>query len=162
MRTCQDPVHQDIENIHIIKGQSRFQLQERLKRAGVSHLVFDEGSDVGSNDQPNNLYDDGTEEQEFEVSDPSIIHGLQEGISDPRGASPGRQPAPKKKITAQFGRKRTHNEQILVAPCGMILARETFYGAEAISTCAVRTCLNEIICCVTDFTIRNLLGAHFV
>ncbi|KAF8157692.1 hypothetical protein BJ912DRAFT_1026825 [Pholiota molesta] len=33
-------------------------------------------------------------------------------------------------------KKRTHNEQILVAPCGMILARETFYGAEAISTCA--------------------------
>ena len=47
-------------------------------------------------------------------------------------------PTPKKSVRARFGRKRTHNEQILVAPCGMILARETFYGAEAIGTCAVR------------------------
>jgi hypothetical protein len=46
---------------------------------------------------------------------------------------------PKKRVRARFGRKRTHNEQILVAPCGMILARETFYGAEAIGTCAVRS-----------------------
>ena len=44
---------------------------------------------------------------------------------------------PKKRVHAGFGRKCTHNEQILVAPCGMILAHETFYGAEAIGTCVV-------------------------
>ncbi|KAF8834057.1 hypothetical protein BDN67DRAFT_915716 [Paxillus ammoniavirescens] len=33
-----------------------------------------------------------------------------------------------------FGRKHTHNEQLIVAPCGMILARETFYGAEGVSS----------------------------
>ena len=41
------------------------------------------------------------------------------------------------KICAQFGRQRTHNEQVIVAPCGMIIARETFYGAEAVSTVVV-------------------------
>ena len=46
---------------------------------------------------------------------------------------------PKKRVRARFGWKCTHNEQILVAPCGMILARKTFYGAEAIGTCAVRS-----------------------
>ncbi|KAF8166839.1 hypothetical protein BJ912DRAFT_1025855 [Pholiota molesta] len=130
-RTCQDPVHQNIEKIHTLKGQSRFQLQERLRKAGVSHLVLD--ADEASDVSPAAFYDDAVEDQEFEVADP---HGLQEGTSDLRGASPGLKPEPKKKIRAQFGRKRTHNEQILVAPCGMILARETFYGAEAISTCA--------------------------
>lgn len=45
---------------------------------------------------------------------------------------------PKKRVCARFGRKHTLNEQILVVPCGMILAHETFYGAEAIGTCAVR------------------------
>ncbi|KAF6765823.1 hypothetical protein DFP72DRAFT_798441 [Ephemerocybe angulata] len=33
---------------------------------------------------------------------------------------------------AGFGRRRTHNEQILVAPCGIIIARETFFGAEGV------------------------------
>ncbi|KDQ56363.1 hypothetical protein JAAARDRAFT_690535, partial [Jaapia argillacea MUCL 33604] len=39
-------------------------------------------------------------------------------------------------LRAQFGRKRTHNEQLIVAPCGMIHARETFFGAEAVSSVA--------------------------
>ena len=39
---------------------------------------------------------------------------------------------------AQFGRKRTHNEQILVCPCGFIVSRATFFNAEAISSLAVR------------------------
>ena len=43
------------------------------------------------------------------------------------------------KVRAQFGRRRTHNEQIIVAPCGVIIARATFYGAEAVSSVAVRS-----------------------
>ncbi|KZT61919.1 hypothetical protein CALCODRAFT_427048 [Calocera cornea HHB12733] len=34
---------------------------------------------------------------------------------------------------AHFGRRRTHNEQLVVRPCGIILARGTFYGAESLS-----------------------------
>jgi hypothetical protein len=78
---------------------------------------------------------DEEEEEEFEL-DEGLIYGGTEGIFDLRGALP----APtgnKKKLSAQFGRKRTHNEQVIVAPCGVILARETFFGAEAIATCAV-------------------------
>ena len=37
-----------------------------------------------------------------------------------------------KKIKAQFGRQRTHNEQTLVRPCSIIFARATMYGAEAV------------------------------
>jgi hypothetical protein len=43
----------------------------------------------------------------------------------------------KVRIRAQFGRKRTHNEQIIVAPCGIIIARETFYGAEGVGSVIV-------------------------
>jgi hypothetical protein len=47
-------------------------------------------------------------------------------------------PLPKpKKIRAQFGRKRSHNEQIIVCPCGIILARETFFGAEGVASVVV-------------------------
>ncbi|KAI0321281.1 hypothetical protein OF83DRAFT_1168620 [Amylostereum chailletii] len=34
---------------------------------------------------------------------------------------------------ARFGRRRTHNEQLVVAPCGVMLARATFFGSEAIN-----------------------------
>ena len=86
------------------------------------------------------LIDDDIEEEEFEVDeqDMNLVHGVTNGVSDPRGTSPPQTGGPtKERISAQFGRWRTHNEQILVAPCGMIIARETFYGAEAIATCAV-------------------------
>jgi hypothetical protein len=42
------------------------------------------------------------------------------------------------RIRAQLGRRRTHNEQIIVAPCGIIIARETFYGAEGVGSVIVR------------------------
>jgi hypothetical protein len=42
-----------------------------------------------------------------------------------------------KQICVQFGCQRTHNEQVIVAPSGMILAQETFCEAEAVSTIVV-------------------------
>ncbi|KAF8193272.1 hypothetical protein K438DRAFT_1589761, partial [Mycena galopus ATCC 62051] len=38
-----------------------------------------------------------------------------------------------RKFKALFGGSRTHNEQILVRPCGVIVSRATFYNAEAVS-----------------------------
>ncbi|EIN11940.1 hypothetical protein PUNSTDRAFT_62687, partial [Punctularia strigosozonata HHB-11173 SS5] len=37
-------------------------------------------------------------------------------------------------LSAQFGRRRTHNEQLCVASCGVIRGRATFFGAEAVSS----------------------------
>ncbi|KAI0324412.1 hypothetical protein GY45DRAFT_1262886 [Cubamyces sp. BRFM 1775] len=36
-------------------------------------------------------------------------------------------------MKAVFTRRRTHNEQIILRPCGIILKRATFYGSEAVS-----------------------------
>jgi hypothetical protein len=66
--------------------------------------------------------------------------GIVNGLVLPAGSAaltPSGPQARQHKLRAQFGRKRTHNEQIIVAPCGIILARETFYGAEAVSTVVV-------------------------
>ncbi|KAG1890516.1 uncharacterized protein F5891DRAFT_964873, partial [Suillus fuscotomentosus] len=41
---------------------------------------------------------------------------------------------PMARLRAQFGRKRTHNEQLIVSPCGMILAQEMFFGAEGVAS----------------------------
>jgi hypothetical protein len=40
-------------------------------------------------------------------------------------------------VLAKFNRSRTHNEQLFLAPCGMLTGRETMYGAEATSAVAV-------------------------
>jgi hypothetical protein len=53
-----------------------------------------------------------------------------------------REGPPPKKVRAQFGRKRSHNEQIFVTPCGEIVARETFYGTEAVSSVVVSISLH--------------------
>ncbi|KAK1234616.1 hypothetical protein PQX77_002180 [Marasmius sp. AFHP31] len=38
-----------------------------------------------------------------------------------------------RQVKARFGRRRTHNEQLIVCSCGVIAARATMFGAEAIS-----------------------------
>ena len=40
---------------------------------------------------------------------------------------------------AHFSRHRTHNEQLMVSCCGVILAHGTMFGAEAISGVKVVT-----------------------
>ena len=42
-----------------------------------------------------------------------------------------------KKIKAQYGQRRTHNEKTLVHPCGVIFAHTTLFGAEAVSNVLV-------------------------
>jgi hypothetical protein len=134
-RTCDNPAHQEAERINCERGQSRFQLQERMKRSQVAH----------PNDgiaEERNLFEvvDEEDEELLEVDDEQGNVTATEGpASENTTQAPTVTAMPKKRVRARFGRKRTHNEQILVAPCGMILARETFYGAEAIGTCAVRS-----------------------
>jgi hypothetical protein len=58
----------------------------------------------------------GRDEEEF---------GVVNGLVLPAGSAaftPSGPQARQHKLRAQFGRKRTHNEQIIVAPCRIILA----------------------------------------
>ena len=109
-RTCSDPNHQEVEHIHREQGQARFQLKERLQQARVAHP-----NDALAEENSTDVDD---EVEDFEVGNPQ-------------------QTEKKACIRAQFGRKRTHNEQIIVAPCGMIIAREIFYGAEGVGSVIV-------------------------
>jgi hypothetical protein len=86
-----------------------FQLRDRLARQKVSH--------------PNNVFhaaatDDVVEEE----------HILADTQGDPTCKE--KDPDGKCRIRARFGRQRSHNEQILVRPCGIIVARKTFFGSE--------------------------------
>jgi hypothetical protein len=110
-RTCSDPRHQEVEQIHREWGQARFQLQDRLQRARIAHP-----NDAVAEESNSTSVDIDTEEFEINSSQES---------------------SQKERIRAQFGRRWTHNEQIIVTPCGIIIARETFYGAEGVGSVVV-------------------------
>ncbi|KIJ60382.1 hypothetical protein HYDPIDRAFT_98972 [Hydnomerulius pinastri MD-312] len=38
-----------------------------------------------------------------------------------------------RRLKTNFARRRTHNEQLIMRPCGVILSRATFFGSEAVS-----------------------------
>jgi hypothetical protein len=113
-RTCSNPVHREMENHRNARGQAFFQLQQRLKRFSIGQVVnsFTDHTEIGDND------DDDDESEDTPKSD--------EGNRKPK---------------ARFGRRRTHNEQLVVCCCGVIAARATIFGAEAISGVKVSHCV---------------------
>jgi CxC6 like cysteine cluster associated with KDZ transposases len=130
-RTCSRPSHREAERIHRERGQARFQLKERLQRAQVAHPNDAIGEDVNTAE----LVDADEETGEFDVGSAQV-----DGT--------------KEQVRAQFGRRRTHNEQIIVAPCGMIVARETFYGAEGVGSVIV----SEVISGVVEWLTHSVAG----
>jgi len=117
-KSCALVDHQRVENVHNQRGQSRFQLKERLERSQLAHPNDAIGEQVTSISE---IIDDD-DEQLFETTREGPVP-LTANLAA-RSLNP--------RIRAQFGRRRTHNEQLFVAPCGMIIARETFYHAEAL------------------------------
>jgi hypothetical protein len=75
-KTCSNLSHQEVERVYILRGESRVQLQEKLKRQHVSHPNDGIAEDVDLRA----LIDD-EEEEEFEV-DEGLVHGINDGISD--------------------------------------------------------------------------------
>lgn len=159
-RTCNDPVHQQIEAIHVERGQAMFQLKDKLKRAKVAHPKNGEVVDlpvahiIEQDNEFDDYLDDDDLDETYEIIKDRVIPSEEDVVTHTALARASlnaiinnntvSQPAPppatsaKKKIRAKFGRTRTHNEQIIVAPCGMIIARETFYHAESITAVVVR------------------------
>ncbi|KAG2153928.1 hypothetical protein DEU56DRAFT_907395 [Suillus clintonianus] len=112
--TCDIPAHQESEALHTLRGKSRFRLHERLERSRAIHgrlaNVQAGADDDGDGDG------DGTQaigEEEYDVKS-----------------------GKKKKLRAQFTRNYTHCEELIVAPCRMIHARETMHNAEGVGSVA--------------------------
>jgi hypothetical protein len=112
--TCDREEHRAMETSHFARAKALFQLRETLKRAGISSSDDSVMTDVAVN------------EHEHIVGD--LVQECDEKLAE------GNRKQPK----ARFARRRTHNEQLVVRPCGVILSRATFFGSEAVS--AVRVC----------------------
>jgi hypothetical protein len=133
-RTCNLSEHRKLEDWLNAENKAMFQLRHRLARIGALH-----SSDSVSATE--NL--DGGALGSTQHAD-EFVEVDNHGVCDGKPAT-GNKPS-----RAQFGRKRTHNEELCVASCGVILGRATFYGSEAPNGVRVRpqnhsTAVNPLI-----------------
>ncbi|KIJ57565.1 hypothetical protein HYDPIDRAFT_104097, partial [Hydnomerulius pinastri MD-312] len=103
-RTCGIKEHRDVEEAYFRPASALFQLRARLKKAGISVAT--------------------------ELTD---MHDLGEAHETTSTGREGKSEEGNRKLRARFGQRRTHNEQLIMRPCGVILARATFFGSEAVS-----------------------------
>ncbi|TFK45431.1 hypothetical protein OE88DRAFT_1721508 [Heliocybe sulcata] len=103
--TCADPTHRLLEQNYERRDGAMFTLKARLERATVANPV-------------DSMDPDAPAEETEEIALPSC---------------PSKSTSGNRKLRALFGRRRTHNEQIFVRPCGIIVACATFYGAEGLA-----------------------------
>lgn len=95
-----------------MKGKGFFLLRKRLQRVGVQQPSTSLGLDSVVEENLAELLD-------IDGDDP---------IDPVHKSDNGNRPS-----KAMFARRRTHNEQLVVCSCGIISARATMFGAEAIS-----------------------------
>jgi hypothetical protein len=147
-----------MEQNSLAHGKSAFALSNRLLRQHVSRPS--QSPATGLQNDPDDLQenyewftvDAGVVQHHFAKNDGCV--GVGDDIADATDPSvcPTKAEDGQPKLKAQFGRRWTHNEQILVRPCGIILVRATFFGAEAVSNVLVSFRL------VTTFFADQYLG----
>ncbi|KAJ7034009.1 hypothetical protein C8F04DRAFT_956939, partial [Mycena alexandri] len=107
-RTCSDSNHRAFEENRRAQGKAMFLLQARQARLS------------------------GQSEPVTPVSEMDYLnHGPPEEEEDNDSQAPAPGPV---KIRGRLSRRWTHNEQLMVRWCGIILSRATFFGSEAITS----------------------------
>lgn len=118
--TCENKTHGAVESLYRLRGQSRFQLQKQLQHARVAHP----NDGIAEERSLEEVADEEGIDEEFIVNLNGDVGHAATGVLPMVAANTTNFPQlqVKKRVKANFGRKRTHNEQVLVAPCGVILA----------------------------------------
>lgn len=136
-----------MERLNKEQSKANFQLSQKLMRQKVAHL-----NNAMPQDKATSSLTDLEDTEEWFAIDPvtqsvrmyTNNNPSSTGELDPLTAStmdpcPSHPATGDRKLKATFGRRRTHNEQVIVRPCGIICSRATFYGAEAVSNVLVST-----------------------
>lgn len=146
-KTCSSPIHQQIERKHFEKSQGSFLYRQRLERAKVFQPVdsFEHAPSPPELPEIQDDYENFVVDKNNSVAielerNPGSI-GMDDTpallmdamSSQPHPTCPSKSSTGNRIFKARFGRQRTHNEQTLVRPCGIIFARATMFNAEAVS-----------------------------
>ncbi|KAL1937345.1 hypothetical protein VTO73DRAFT_13806 [Trametes versicolor] len=154
-KTCAQAAHRAMDQHYHEKNSAMFQLQARLQRLGATSthsktLVPDvlelpnrtasplrhptlDSSPAASNPSISSHAPETTLEDDHEPP-PA------EAVCDAKSAEGNR------RLHALFGRRRTHNEELCVTSCGVIIGRATFFGSEAV---------NGVIVCILATSIPH-------
>lgn len=151
MRTCNTPEHREIEISRRQRGQAYFRLKARLEHRRTAQSSRDRAV-LPSQEIPHDLEtqgdidyidftEDGAETADEEAdnvltSQPPIAAGVEVRASPTKVIPPVPKPS---KLKSSLTRRWTHNEQLMVRPCGMIVSRATFFEAESLSNSLVST-----------------------
>ncbi|KAJ6498189.1 hypothetical protein DFH09DRAFT_945566 [Mycena vulgaris] len=142
-KACEVPAHQEMERLNSEHGKAAFTLKHRLQRQKIRSAMASAPPGAPPID-PEVAEDEDDEVQEtiewFDVDNNGSVKryegrnlwsvGVSDDTLDPCDS---KSEHGNTKIKATFHRRRTHNEQTLVRPCWVIVARATFFGAEAVS-----------------------------
>ena len=121
--------HRELEDFNATCNKAMFQLKQRLARLKTSQ-PRDSIPDALPTSGPAGIF----------ATTPATFDD-EEVVLDKDGICDGKPEEGNKTLRARFGRKRTHNEELCVASCGVILGRATFYGSEAPNGVQVRETL---------------------
>lgn len=116
--TCGEPDHRSLETRGVEAHTAMFQLRRRLERLKVYHPEDDGSSLDGSS---------------LDVQDAGEALATGEVVEIEADSHPDKPESGNRRIRARFGQRRTHNEQLCVATCGVILGRATMYGSEGVN-----------------------------
>lgn len=140
-RTCAIPEHRKLEDYNAMQNKAMFQLKHRLARLKTS--------------QPQSSFGDSDLIAPSEAQGSTTLTN-EEVLIDENGICDGKSASGNTTIRARFGRRRTHNEELCVASCGVILGRATFYGSEAPNSILVSTLFRISFASFTDNTLGIL------
>ena len=140
-RTCADPEHRKLETYYRQQGKAMFQLKHRLEWVKVSQIH--DSLSAGDGDLPSpmrvsddvevpDLVDVDDDDHEDYIGEGSGVQGDDDDtLIDENGVCDGKPDTGNKSVRARFGRRHTHNEELCVGSCRVILGRATLYGSEA-------------------------------
>ena len=136
-KTCSLLLHQQMEKKHHERSTSSFLYKEWLQHAKISQPV---DSFSGAHRVPEQDIQEDLKTFVVDNQDEVAIHtqknpGTVGSLDDvqQQDSCPSKSAEGNRTLKAQFGHQRTHNEQTLVHPCGVIFAHATMFGAEAVS-----------------------------
>ncbi|KAG1774919.1 hypothetical protein EV702DRAFT_1180541 [Suillus placidus] len=134
-KACALTAHQDMEHLHGEKMCTNFQATKCLQKMHAAQpnnaMVTQQLSDALDLEFKDEWYalDPTTQVMKlFTINNPSSM-----GELDGTAVCDGKSELGNRKLRAKFGHSRTHNEQIVIRPCGIIVACATMVATEAIS-----------------------------
>jgi len=118
LKTCANEEHRSLELYLDERNKAMFQLKHRFERLKIAQPT-------------DSLAEVNDDNADLDTAQGSVMHADEEVEVHMEDVCNGKPNSGNRNLKARFGRRRTHNEELCVASCGVILGWATFFGSEA-------------------------------